>query len=145
MNARRNRQLTQAAQPLLIPGERVELVSLVTVGTVSVRKQVLTTTVVAILTLGMVMATVRPKAMYLMLTDQRVLFFDGNRGGKPGKLLINFPRHVVTATETKKGMLGLTAITYLNVTGQAEGLKVTFPAQTRADSRPFAAAFPVTR
>ncbi|MFD5635493.1 hypothetical protein ACFWJM_15330 [Streptomyces sp. NPDC127077] len=145
MNARRNRQLLETSAPLLLPGEQVELTSLASVGTVSVRKQALTAIVVGILTLGMVMATVRPRAVYVVLTNQRILFFDGNRGGKPGALLMNIARPYVTATSAKKAFLGLKTVTHLSIEGQEGTLKVDFPVQTRADGHVFAGALPVTR
>jgi hypothetical protein len=145
MNARRTRQLLEASSPLLLQGEQVELTSLASIGTVSVRKQALTTIVVAVLTLGMVMATVRPRAVYVVLTNQRILFFDGNRGGKPGKLLMNIARPYVTATAARKAFLGLKTVTHLTVEGQEGSLKVDFPVQTRADGHLFAGALPVTR
>lgn len=145
ISARRDRQLLETAAPLLLPGEQVELTSLASIGTVSVRRQALTTIVVAVLTLGMVMATVRPRAAYVVLTNQRILFFDANQGGKPGKLLMNMARPYVTATAAKKAFLGLKTVTHLSVEGQEGTLKVDFPVQTRADGRMFAGALPVTR
>ncbi|MGW3914214.1 hypothetical protein ACWEBX_22200 [Streptomyces sp. NPDC005070] len=145
INARRNRQLLETSAPLLVPGEQVELTSLASIGTVSVRKQALTAIIVGILTLGMVMATVRPRAVYVVLTNQRILFFDGNRGGKPGALLMNIARPYVTATSAKKAFLGLKTVTHLSIEGQEGTLKVDFPVQTRADGHVFAGALPVTR
>ncbi|MFF3410770.1 hypothetical protein ACFYW8_32100 [Streptomyces sp. NPDC002742] len=145
MNARRTRQLLEASAPLLLQDEQVELTSLASVGTVSVRKQALTAVIVGVLTLGMVMATVRPRAVYVVLTNQRILFFDGNRGGKPGKLLMNIARPYVTATAARKAFLGLKTVTHLTIEGQEGSLKVDFPVQTRADGHVFAGALPVTR
>ncbi|MGW3630511.1 hypothetical protein ACWD7F_10150 [Streptomyces sp. NPDC005122] len=145
LNARRRRQLLEATGPLLLQGEQVELATLAAVGTVSVRKQVLTAAVVGVLTAGTVTATVRPRPLYLALTDQRLLFFDGNNGGKPGKLLMNLPRPYVSVGATKKGLLGLTLITQLSVAEQEQSLKVTFPVQHRADGHQFVSLLPVTR
>ncbi|MCX4591468.1 hypothetical protein OG819_17490 [Streptomyces sp. NBC_01549] len=145
LNARRARQLLEISAPLLLQGEQVELTSVAGIGTVSVRKQALTAAVVGILSAGTVMATVTPRPMYIVLTNQRILFFDGNRGGKPGKLLMNLPRPYVTASAAKKTFLGLKVVTYLTVEGQEGALKVDFPVQTRADGHRFAAALPVTR
>ncbi|MFB7334303.1 hypothetical protein ACFC00_22055 [Streptomyces adustus] len=144
MNARRTGQLLETSAPLLFPGEQVELTSLASVGTVSVRKQALTAIVVGVLTLGMVMATVRPRAVYVVLTNQRILFFDANRGGRPGKLLMNMARAYVTATAAENTFLGLKVATRLTVHGQEGALKVEFPVQTRADGHLFAGALPVT-
>jgi hypothetical protein len=145
LNARRKHQLLQAAAPLLLQDERIELTSLAGVGSVSVRKQALTAAVVGVLSAGTVMATVTPRPMYIVLTDQRVLFFDGNRGGRPGKLLLNLPRPYVSTGGSKKAFLGLQFVTRLSVAGQEQGLKVTFPVQHRGDGPRFVGALPVTR
>ncbi|MFJ9537007.1 hypothetical protein ACIRPX_07110 [Streptomyces sp. NPDC101225] len=145
LNARRTRQLLEAAAPLLLQGERVEFTSLAGVGSVSVRKQALTAAVVGVLSAGTVMATVTPRALYIVMTDQRLLFFDGNRGGRPGKLLLNLPRPYVSAGGSKKAFLGLQYATRLSVAGQEQGLKVTFPVQHRSDGPRFVAALPAIR
>jgi len=126
-------------------GEQVELTTLAGVGTVSVRKQALTAAVVGVLSAGTVIATVRPRPLYIVLTDQHLLFFDGAGGGKPGKLLMNFPRPYVSLGAPKKGFLGLTLVTQLSVAEQEKGLKLTFPVQNRADGRQFVSALPVAR
>jgi hypothetical protein len=145
LNARRTRQLLDAATPLLLQGEQVELTTLAGVGSVSVRRQALTAAVVGVLSAGTVMATVTPRPLYIVLTDQRLLFFDGNRGGKPGKLVLNLPRPYVSAGGSKKAFLGLQYVTYLTLAGQEQGLKVTFPVQHRGDGPRFASGLPVTR
>ncbi|MFD1272938.1 hypothetical protein ACFQ51_17615 [Streptomyces kaempferi] len=130
---------------MLLQGEQVELATLAAVGTVSVRRQALTAAVVGVLSAGTVIATVRPRPLYIALTDQRLLFFDGNNGGKPGKLLMNLPRPYVSVGATKKGLFGLTLITQLSVVEQEQALKVTFPVQHRADGHQFVSLLPVTR
>jgi hypothetical protein len=146
LNGRRRRQLLETATPLLIQGELVELTTLANVGSVSVRKQALTAAVVGVLTAGTVLATVRPRQMYIVLTEQRLLFFDGSTAtGKPGKLLINLPRPYVSVSEPRKGLLGLTLVTQLSVAEQDKGLKLSFPTPCRAEGRQFAAALPKTR
>ncbi|MGW1029173.1 hypothetical protein ACWD4J_36765 [Streptomyces sp. NPDC002577] len=145
LNPRRNRQLLETAAPLLIQGEQVQFTTLAAVGSVSVRKQALTAAVVGVLSAGTVMATVTPHPMYIVMTDQRLLFFDGTNGGRPGRLQMNLPRPYVSATEPKNGFLGLTVVTHLTVAGQEKGLKLTFPVQNRGDGRRFTSVLPVTR
>ena len=86
LKERRRRQVLETAAPLLIQGERIELTTTANVGTVSVRRQVLTAAVVGVLSAGTVMATVRPRAMYVVLTDQRLLFFDAATATRPALL-----------------------------------------------------------
>ncbi|MFF9393575.1 hypothetical protein [Streptomyces griseoluteus] len=145
LNARRNRQLLEATAPLLLQGERVEFTSLATVGSVSVRRQALTAAVVGVLSAGTVMAAVTPRPLYLVLTDQRLLFFDGNQGRKPGRLVLNLPRRYLSAGNSRKVFLGLQFATVLSLAGEEQGLKVTFPVQHKSDGPRFVSALPVTR
>ncbi|MEV0742703.1 hypothetical protein AB0I51_43860 [Streptomyces sp. NPDC050549] len=77
---------------MLLQGEQVEFTSLAGVGSVSVRKQALTAEAVGVVSAGTVMATVTPRPLYIVMTDQRLLLFDGDRGGRPGKVMLNLPR-----------------------------------------------------
>jgi hypothetical protein len=144
LSSRRTRQLLEATAPLLLAGEQVQLTSLAGVGSVSVRRQALTAAVVGVLSAGTVIATVTPRPQYVVLTDQRVLFFDGNRGGKPGRLQLNLPRPYVSVSGSKKAFLGLQYVTRLSVAGQDKGLKITFPVQHRAGPR-FVSGLPIAR
>ncbi|MFC4498598.1 MULTISPECIES: hypothetical protein [Streptomyces] len=145
LNARRTRQLLETAAPLLLQGEQVQFTSLAGVGSVSVRRQAVTAAVVGVLSAGTVMAAVTPRPLYIAMTDQRLLFFDGNRGGRPGKLVLNLPRPYVSAGGSKKAFLGLQYVTRLAVAGQEQELKVTFPVQHRADGPRFVSGLAPTR
>ncbi|WP_330458719.1 hypothetical protein OIB37_18590 [Streptomyces sp. NBC_00820] len=143
MNKRRNRQLLETASPLLLGGEQVELTGMANVGSVSAKRQVLTTALVAAVSAGTVIATVQPRPMYWVLTDQRLLFFDGKTAtGKPGKLLVNIPRQIITASPLSRALLGLGLKTMLTVEGQEKALKVVFPPAAKAAGRDFATRIP---
>ncbi|WP_317443405.1 hypothetical protein [Streptomyces collinus] len=145
MNNRRSRQLLDAVNPLLAGGEQVELTGMANVGSVSAKRQVLTTAVVGALTAGTVIATVQPRPTYWVLTDQRLLFFDGKTAtGKPGKLLVTVPRNLVTAAPLSKALFGLGLKTLLTIEGQEKGLKMVFPPAAKAAGRDFAARIPVS-
>ena len=136
MNNRRRQQLLAAVTPLLTEGEQVELTSLAKVGSVSVKRRVLTTAVVGVLTAGTVIATVQPRPMYWALTDRRLLFLDAKTStGRPGKLLMSLPRELVVAAPPSKALLGLGIKTVLTVQGQEQGLKLTFPPAFKAAGR----------
>lgn len=144
MNNRRRQQLLESVTPLLAEGERVELTSLAKVGSVSVKRRVLTTALVGALTAGTVIATVQPRPMYWALTDLRLLFFDAKTAtGKPGKLLMALPREHVTATPASKALLGLGVQTVLTVEGQEAALKLTFPPAFKAAGRDLASRIAV--
>ncbi|GGM04885.1 hypothetical protein GCM10010129_55560 [Streptomyces fumigatiscleroticus] len=142
LNARRARQLSESATPLLAPGEQVQFTSLVGVGSISVRAQVATSTLVAVVSGGTMIGALSPRPLYLVMTDRRLLFFDGNRGGRPGRLEMDLPRPYLSVSGTKKAMLGLTYVVHLAMAGQQQGLKVTFPVQNRSDGPRFVAALP---
>ncbi|MEV5241161.1 hypothetical protein AB0K89_18945 [Streptomyces cinnamoneus] len=133
---RRRRQTFEAAAPMLAADERVDLITCANVGTVSVRRQVATAALAGVLSGGTMMASVRPRQMYLVLTDRRLLFFDASTAtGKPGRLLIELARPYVAAGPARKGMLGLTLITELALAGRDEGLRLAFPSPCRKDGR----------
>jgi hypothetical protein len=139
MNNRRRQQLLESVTLLLTEGERIELTSLAKVGSVSVKRRLLTTALVGALSAGTVIATVQPRPMCWALTDRRLLFFDAKTvTGKPGKLLISLPREQVTAAPATKALLGLGVKTMLTVDGQEQGLKMTFPPAFKAAGREFA-------
>ncbi|MDX3094557.1 hypothetical protein PV703_08260 [Streptomyces sp. ME01-24h] len=139
MNNRRRQQLLQSAAPLLVEGEQVELTSLAKVGSVSVKRQVLTTALVGALTAGTVIATVQPRPMYWALTDRRLLFFEGKTTtGRPGKLLMALPRELLTAAPPSSALLGLGAKTVLSIEGEEQELKMVFPPAFKAAGRDLA-------
>src|SRR6201986_745341 len=106
MSSKHTSRLAQAAAPHLHPGEVVEVGAFTTVGSVSVKRQVVTAAVVGIATLGHVVATVRPAKRYLALTSQRLLFFNGEASfGRPGKLLFGLPRGAVAVVESGRHLL----------------------------------------
>ncbi|TLS43941.1 hypothetical protein FE633_23230 [Streptomyces montanus] len=144
LNARRTRQLLETAAPLLRPEEQVEFSTLAAIGSVSAGKRALTAAVAGVLSAGTVIATVTPRPMYIVLTDRRLLFFDGNRGGRPGDLVLDVPRPYVSATAPKKAFLGLQYVTHLSVAGEEQQLKLTFPVQHRADGPRFTSNLPLT-
>ncbi|MES4888757.1 hypothetical protein [Streptomyces sp. NPDC096012] len=140
MNNRRRQQLLQAVTPLLADGEQVEAASLAKVGSVSVKRRVLTTALVGALTAGTVIATVQPRPMYWVLTDQRLMFFDARTTtGRPGGLLMSLPLALTSAAPVRKALLGLGLQTVLTVQGQEQGLKLTFPPAYKAAGRDLAA------
>lgn len=131
--------MLEAVTPLLVAGERIELTDTANIGSVSVKRQVLTTALVGVLTAGTVIATVQPRPMYWVLTDQRLLFFDGKTAtGKPGKLLMALPRELVTAEPLSKALLGLGLKTVLSVQAEERGLKMVFPPAAKSAGREFA-------
>jgi hypothetical protein len=130
MSDKHTPKLVKAAEPHLRPGEVVEIGAFTTVGSVSVKRQVLTAAVVGIATGGMVAATVRPARRFLAVTSQRLLFFNGEGTfGRPGKLLFSVPTDAVEVVTSGRRMLAYRI--ELAVAGQEKGLRINFAFNAR--------------
>jgi len=130
LNQKRVQQIQDVAASSLELGERIEVVTAASVGTVSVKKKVLTAAAAGIATGGLLMVSVRPRRMYVVSTDRRLVFFDADTAsGKPGKLLMILPKANVTASEVKRGLMTLKAM--LSVDGQDQAVRVMFPKPCR--------------
>lgn len=141
MSSKHTPRLAQAAAPHLRPGEVVEIGAFTTVGSVSVKRQFLTAAVVGIATAGTVVATVRPAKRYLGVTNQRLLFFNGEATfGRPGKLLFSMPREAVAVVMSGRHLLAYRID--LTVAGQEKGLRINFPITARATMEQIAASLP---
>lgn len=82
-------RIKKAATPLLEPGEVIEVATVAAVGQVSIKRQVATAAVTAILTLGTVTAVAYSKKRPIALTNRRLLFLDANDlTGRPVSKLV---------------------------------------------------------
>ena len=90
---------------LAAPLEYVCSVDVVQIGKVSARKQVIVSLVVGILTAGIVLVALRPRAYYLVLTNQRLLLLDNNRGRVGTKIVLAAPLNQVLAGPLRGGAL----------------------------------------
>jgi len=78
-----------AVAPALEVGEHVEIEAFGGVGQVSVKRMVATTVVVSALTLGTVMAVAKPRALFMVLTDRRLIFLEPSAmAGKPTSTIV---------------------------------------------------------
>jgi len=143
MNEKRRQLLLDAAAPLLEADEKVEITTIANVGSVSVKKKVLTAAVAGIATGGLVTANVRPRQMYVILTDRKILFFDADTSsGRPGKHMATLSREGVSSTEPKSAMLGLALGIELSIAGQERDLKIVFPKPSKEEGQQFAVSLP---
>lgn len=141
MSSKHTPRLAQAAAPHLRPGEVVEVGAFTTVGSVSVKRQVVTAAVVGIATLGHVAATVRPAKRYIAVTSQRLLFFNGEGTfGRPGKLFFSLPKEAVEVVKSGRRLLFYRI--ELAVAGQEKGLRINFPITARATMEQVAESLP---
>lgn len=135
MNPKRTRQVIEVATPYLTPGEQIQLATIASIGSVSLARKAAVAAAVGIASGGMLIANVRPRRMYIAVTDRALLFFEGHTAsGRPGKkLLMRLEKHYIAASEPKQGLLTLSA--NLAIYGQPKGLKLTFPRPCREDGR----------
>jgi hypothetical protein len=132
MGSKHAHMVIDKAAPHLYRGERVEVTAFTTMGSVSIKRQVLTAAIVGIASGGTVIATARPSKRYVALTNQRLMVFDGEASfrGHPGKLLFSVPREAVQVADVSSHRLFLRVD--LAIEGQAKGLRVNFPFASRA-------------
>lgn len=143
MNEKRRQLLLEGAAPLLEADEKVEITTIANVGSVSVKKKVLTAAAAGIATGGLVTANVRPRQMYVILTDRKILFFDADTAsGRPGTHMATLSREGVSSTEPKSAMLGLALGIELSIAGQERDLKIVFPKPSKEEGHQFAASLP---
>ena len=131
--------VSAVATPALEQGERIEISSVASVGTVSLKRRAATAAVAGVLSGGTLMVAVQPKKFFLALTDRRLLLFPQGMSGKPEqKPAAILSRQGLSTSEVKNGLL--TAAFELAIEGQEKGLKFVFPLPARADAPVIAAA-----
>lgn len=131
-------RVTAVATPILEAGERIEICSVASVGTVSVKRRAATAAVVGVLSAGTVTVAVRPRKFFLALTDRRLLLFGEGMTGPEKKPAAVLPRQLLHAGDPKKGLM--TTTFELSIEGQEKGMKFVFPLPARADAPVIAAA-----
>lgn len=142
LKEKRTQQVHEVAGPHLRPDEQVQLASYASVGAVSVKRRVATAAATAVASGDLLAVSVRPRRRYIAMTQDRLLFFNGDTpSGKPGRsVLMDIPRQSTTVADVKKGFLTLTV--QLALEGQDMGLKLIFPRPTRDDGEKLAAEIP---
>jgi hypothetical protein len=123
--------IRDAAVPSLGAGEVVQIEALGTIGQVSASKMVATATVTAVLTLGTVSMWTKPRALFMALTNERLLFLEPSvMSGKPTtKVVLSIPRSAVIAVEClPKRVLGVrpTVVVDLVLAGQEKAFRLQF-------------------
>lgn len=146
MKEKLQQQLLAVAKPVLQEGEQVQLMTFARVGSVSAKRKLGTAAAVGVLTAGLLIVNVRPRGMYIALTDRRILFFDGDvsSGGRPGKHLMTVPRQLVTVSAPKGKGFGLAIQVELTIAGQDKDLTVLFPKPSKEEGSQFISLFPAT-
>jgi hypothetical protein len=104
MNQKSTVRCTEVVAPALAPDEQIEIVEAVQIGKVSAKKRAGVAAAVGIATAGMVIASVKPRPYYLILTNQRLILI-ANLRGRVGKIVATAPRSLISAGPLRAGLL----------------------------------------
>ncbi|MER8044732.1 hypothetical protein [Streptomyces sp. NPDC094032] len=142
MNGRRRRALLATVTPMLEPGERVEVTSLVNLSSVSVRRTAAFGVASAIASGGALTVVPVPTPMYLAMTDRRLLIFRADPTfAKPVGHTMTIQRAHLFRSEIKERFLNSSFV--LSSPYSETSLKIIFPLIDRAARNLVAAAIPL--
>ncbi|MFG3349453.1 hypothetical protein ACGF1Z_30895 [Streptomyces sp. NPDC048018] len=144
MNGRRRRALLTAVTPMLEPGERVEVTSLVNLSSVSVRRTAAFGIASAIASGGALAVVPVPTPMYLAMTDRRIFVFRADPVfAKPVEHTMTIQREGLFRSEIKERILNSSFV--LSSPYSETTVKVVFPLIDRKARNLVAAALPIAR
>ncbi|MEV2277790.1 hypothetical protein AB0I72_19605 [Nocardiopsis sp. NPDC049922] len=142
MNGLRRRRLMARLDPMLEPGERVEVTTVVNLTTVSVGRTAAFAAASAIFSGGAMAVIPVPTPMYLAMTDRRILIFRADpMFPKPREHVMTVPRAGLVRSEIRERVLNSSFV--VSSPSDEEGLRIVFPLLGRADRNTVAAAIPV--
>ncbi|MGA5289937.1 hypothetical protein [Streptomyces pseudogriseolus] len=142
MNGPRRRALLASVNPMLEPGERIELVTIVTTSPVSFGRTAAFAVASAIVSGGATTMAPAPTAMHLVMTDRRFFLFRAEPMLVwPRELVMTFPRAGLVRSEIDDRNINSSMI--LSYPGHEQSLQLTFTAFNRKKRNQMAAAVPV--
>ncbi|MFD3416143.1 hypothetical protein [Streptomyces cyaneofuscatus] len=142
MNGKRRRLLLAAIDPMLDPGEQVEVTTIVNLSSVTVRRTAAFAAASAILSGGAMAVIPTPTPMYLAMTDRRIFIFRANPTfARPEEHPMTIPRAGLVRSEIKERVLNSSFI--ISSTDSEQGLKIVFPLLGRKERNVIAAALPL--
>lgn len=141
MNAKRRRLLLAALDPMLEPGEQVEVTTIVNLSSVSVPLTAAFAAASAVVSGGGMAVIPAPTPMYLAMTDRRIFVFRANQTlARPEEHLMTIPRAGLVRTGIKERLLNSSFV--VSSPDNEHGLKIIFPLISRKDRNAIAAAIP---
>ncbi|MFL1377730.1 MULTISPECIES: hypothetical protein [unclassified Nocardiopsis] len=141
MNGRRRRLLLETLDPMLAPGEQVEVTTLVNLSSVSVARTAAFAAVSAALSGGMAVIPV-PTPMYLAVTDLNLYIFQADpMFSRPRAHLMTIPRAGLVRTPVKERILNSSFV--VSHPEGDQGLRLIFGGLGRKERNLVAAALPV--
>jgi hypothetical protein len=81
------------------------MVDVTQIGKVSAKKQAAASIAVGVATAGTVLVALRPRAFFFVLTNERLLLIDNNRGSVGKTVTGSIPRNVINAGPLRTGLL----------------------------------------
>ncbi|MFI8519394.1 hypothetical protein ACIGEZ_16390 [Streptomyces sp. NPDC085481] len=142
MNGRRRRALLATVTPMLEPGERVEVTTLVNLSSVSVGRTAAFGVASAIVSGGAMSVIPVPTPMYLAMTDRRMLVFRADPTfAKPVEHTMTIQRAGLFRSEIKERILNSSFV--LSSPYSERSLKIIFPLIGRKERDLIAAALPL--
>jgi hypothetical protein len=140
VNGRRRRHLLEALEPLLEPGERIEVTTIVNLSSVSVGRTAAFAAASAVLSGGMAVIPV-PTPMYLAMTDRRLFVFEADpMFAKPRGLLVTLARAGLVRSRIRERVINSSFV--VTVPGEEQGLRLVFPLLARKERDAVAAVLP---
>ncbi|MER7948146.1 hypothetical protein ABTY59_12260 [Streptomyces sp. NPDC096079] len=142
MNGRRRRALLVAVTPMLEPGERVEVTTVINLSSVSVRRTTAFAVASAIASGGAMAVVPTPVPMYLTMTDRRIIIHRADPVfAKPVEHTVTVPRAGLVRSEIKERIVNSSFV--VSPAEGGTGLKLVFPLLGRRERDLVAAALPV--
>ncbi|MGW1319523.1 hypothetical protein [Streptomyces sp. NPDC002426] len=142
MNGKRRRLLLAAVDPMLEPGEQVEVATIVNLRSVSVRRTAAFAVASALVSGGGMAVVPVPTPMYLAMTGRRIFIFRANPTfARPEERLMTIPRSGLVRTEIKERLLNSSFV--VSSPDDEQGLKIVFPLLGRQERNAIAAVLPL--
>ncbi|MDX3326025.1 MULTISPECIES: hypothetical protein [Streptomyces] len=142
MNGKRRRLLLAAVDPMLEPGEQVEVATIVNLRSVSVRRTAAFAVASALVSGGGMAVVPVPTPMYLAMTGRRIFIFRANPTfARPEEHLMTIPRAGLVRTEVKERLLNSSFV--VSSPDDEQGLKIVFPLLGRKERNAIAAVLPL--
>ncbi|MFD7305467.1 hypothetical protein ACFV83_31880 [Streptomyces pharetrae] len=142
MNGKRRRLLLAAVDPLLEPGEQVQVTTIVNLSSVTVRRTAAFAAASAMLSGGAMAVIPTPTPMYLAMTDRRIFIFRADPVfARPKEHLMTIPRAGLVRSEIKERILSSSFV--VSSSDSEQGLRIVFPLLGRKERNEIAAALPL--
>ncbi|MFD3992629.1 hypothetical protein [Streptomyces sp. NPDC058583] len=142
MNGRRRRALLAAVTPMLEPGERVEVTSVVNLSSVSARRTAAFGVASAVFSGGTMAVIPTPTPMYLAMTDRRLFVFRADPVfAKPVEHTMTLQRAGLVRSEITERYVNSSFV--VSSPHSETSLKILFPLLARKERDLVAAALPL--